>query len=287
MLLGKGQRESLCQIDLMGKPWVGNQREAVEANRLIGQLINQMEINHWKLVLITSLGGKSQVLLFKWDMNQCHLRDMATLTMGNQNTIRFVDFKDLKDVETFLKVQSTSYFGSNQFELSGFPFDCSGKEAEEAKKMMCQILEMLSQRGWKCLTSFKMMKNGKDKSSIIFKRSKPKQIKVISIFPNQTNQLSLINIPQSEIEIYLDIIKSNYQPGIKKLLSNDQIVLKGHPWSDRKCIGLHGKVLMMMLLEGLLTNGWNWMTSLDTSAVYDDKSDCISDPEAWFLYREA
>ena len=107
--------------------------------------------------------------------------NLAMVSLNRSDRLRLINF----DPEVAALVNETltrfyqsdplsvkDYHGSTEFKLKGYPFSCEGEESIQTRKLICRLLEALSTRGWRVLTTMDISRKVTDKSVFIMEKKK-------------------------------------------------------------------------------------------------------------------
>ncbi|KAG0056631.1 hypothetical protein BGZ83_004156 [Gryganskiella cystojenkinii] len=114
-------------------------------------------------------------------------------------------------------IQRDVQAGTDQeFKLSGNPWDGMGYEAVKARRLVCQIMKTMAERGWNLIQTADISKHEHDKDSMFFESQVngvvDQHVEMFAISFNRTDCIRLIDAPQM-IPLVRATIQSHWRYG--------------------------------------------------------------------------
>ena len=148
------------------------------------------------------------------------------------------------------------------FKLCGDPFGplANSEESQQARQMVCEILQKLYESGWKIIVSSDLGRL-ENKSTLFFKRCPPEfsTLPFLCVGLSSSNKLQIVNLPSQLVEPIKETIRSSwilgieYQTSIRGLL---EVELRGNPWSATEQQSIMAKVLLQNIIATLRRYQW-------------------------------
>ena len=173
----------------------------------------------------------------------------------------------------------------------------SGEEAVDSRRLVNVILNMLRKYGWQVYAVCDLSKHVSNKSTFFF-RYNPDGVKQtiqnICLSLNETDKLRLIDGDQSGVDYLRAAIMGGWPQGIQNEMvynSSYQFKLNGYPFQCMSTNQVYTTVMMMLILNGMQSLGYNLIASADVSSKYvsgNEHHDSYSvDLHSWFFERNA
>ena len=148
------------------------------------------------------------------------------------------------------------------FKLCGNPFKyfTSSEVSQQARQMVCQILQKLYESGWKIIVSGDLGRF-EDKSTLFFKQcpSEFSTLPFLCVGLSSSNKLQIVNLPSQLVEPIKETIRSSWALGIQKETSTNDVLivkLRGNPWRATEQQSVMAKVLLQNIIATLRCYQW-------------------------------
>jgi hypothetical protein len=293
--------EKLYEFKLQGKPWYSVGKESVLCRRLLMHIIGKMAAVNWRLLSGTNLKGGSESLFFIYDNSlagmDCGTTNIAMVSLNRHDRLMLTNFDtNIHNVvrRSILRFFQTNdpevqdYHGAHEFKLKGTPFHCSGEGATSTRQLICEILSALLNEGWALKSTLNVSRKPFEKSVFIFERCESVNVKFACLALSDVNHIRLLNFPVEVMTNLAKIITNGYMPGVKREFAcDDDISLKGTPWSSNSLFNLHARSMLTLILKEAEKHGWYLAASADVSTQYNNDEDSLSDypldVDSWFF----
>ena len=182
-----------------------------------------------------------------------------------------------------IKLEQTVCVSGWSFKLNGNPFGCSFGEttssnvSQQARQMVCQILQKLQGNGWKIITSTDLGRQ-EDKSTMFFKKSSPEFSQYLCVGLSSSDKLQIVNLPPQLVEPMKQIIRLYWSLGIQdEDLPNPgvlEVKLRGNPWWSTDEQSIMAKVLLQNIIATLRSYQWVYCCNVNLNGKADSLIFC-------------
>jgi hypothetical protein len=199
----------------------------------------------------------------------------ASMSMHMSDRLRLLRFPsaDIESVHSAINaswprgVQDIrEHYGSHEFKLKGNPWSGQSDEAIFARRMMCKILETLSNTGWVLAVTADISKRTTEKDTLIFRYQQPPPATCdwMSISFSLQDRIRLIDAPEELIQYLVSCLGRFIQRHKRhKLEGTYELQIHGYPWRAPDNKIMESRLLLLQLLEGLDAKGWTVYASID------------------------
>lgn len=202
-------------IKLNGTPWCADGWATMHARVILQTLVTELLLKQWKLYGNFNLRRGAHTLCFEYDPNvapgvELSLATHFTVSFNSHDLLRLIGApEDLVSVvrntiQTFWQrgiQEEKDYSGSWQFKLHGTPWHVTGDESVDSRYLVLKVLEALQAHGWSVAAAIDCSRKLSDKSSLIFRRSQPRQSQFFCVSLNGSAQLWLINATEDVTKV--------------------------------------------------------------------------------------
>ncbi|XP_057289349.1 uncharacterized protein LOC130612077 [Hydractinia symbiolongicarpus] len=302
----KNISDSTFEIKFEGNPWhYVNKAESIMARHMLKQIIQSLSARQWLLYGNSNLKSTADTLFFRHDPTLQGEIEFLSVSLNRTDRLRFIHMPDgivagLEEV-----VRQIWYNGIQdikderpvcyELKLKGNPWWASGNEAITSRLLIVKLMEKLSSYGYFVITGLDITRKTNDKSLLLFQRGAPLHTKFMCLSLNETDKIRLINAPNDVNSVGREII-SKWVLGVQEEKNvyggvTYQAKLIGNPWSTISGDGIHGRALLLGLLNAFTSMGWRLVCSADVSAKYihqDKGPDYPLDVHSWyFMFDES
>ncbi|PAA77263.1 hypothetical protein BOX15_Mlig033074g3 [Macrostomum lignano] len=277
------------EMKMNGNPWSASERGAVEARRMILEIIRAMASEGYVLCMSTSIKDTTDSLFFRSasaaDQPSCSELGSPdasfVLSLNRHDRLRLIEAPSEAQevVRNVLLHHWTSgltgdrdYHGSREFKLGGSPWWTEGAESVRTRLLITLLLQELRDKGWRLVQTIELCRRLNDKSVFVFARAQPESSLHWCLSLHSKSVLRFVNAPVEVVDALRLVIAGNYIHGIKTervFAGYHQVRLRGRPWSSHNGNDhVHGRHMMLGILEAMQQRGWSLVCSADVSAIY-------------------
>ena len=165
------------------------------------------------------------------------------------------------------------------FKLNGYPFGAttSSNVSQQARQMVCQILQKLHGNGWKIMITSDLGRY-EDKSTMFFKKSSPKFSQYLCVGLSSSDKLQIVNLPPQLLEPMKQIIRLHWSLGIQDEDSPNpgvlEVKLRGRPWWSTDEQSIMAKVLLQNIIATLRSYQWVYCCNVNLKSTADSLFFC-------------
>ncbi|XP_067025113.1 uncharacterized protein [Acropora muricata] len=283
-------KDDVLVIKLKGYPWHPDGEDTVHSRALLNKVIADLYQRQWKLYGNSNFKSEANTFFFEHDPNlppgqpsppqfliSFNSTDLLRVINAPENLISAVrstiQSSWLRGIQ-----RESSYAGSWEFKLKGTPWWADGEEAVESRYLILKLMEALQAYGWNPVAAFDSSRKESDKSTLVFRQSQPRQSPFFCISLNESDKLRLINTPEDVTKLCQDVIQSQYVLGIQRVQTYGRSVefkLLCNPWNSGTDghDGIHGRNMLLHLINALGSRSWAPVLSADVSAKYVHQKD--------------
>ncbi|XP_057290061.1 uncharacterized protein LOC130612728 isoform X2 [Hydractinia symbiolongicarpus] len=276
--------DSTFEIKFKGNPWdfvnKTDKTESIMARHMLKQIIQSLSAHQWLLYANSNLKSTADTLFFRHDPTLQGEIEFLSVSLNRSDRLRFIHMPDgiVADLEEV--VRQIWYNGIQdikderpvcyELKLKGNPWCASGNEAITSRLLIVKLMEKLSSYGYFVITGLDITRKTNDKSLLLFQRGSPLHTKFMCLSLNETDKIRLINAPNDVNSVGREII-SKWVLGVQEEKNvyggvTYQAKLIGNPWCHMSSEGIHGRALLLGLLNAFTSMGWRLVCSADVSA---------------------
>ncbi|CAF0775027.1 unnamed protein product [Brachionus calyciflorus] len=301
------------EIKLYGNPWTDWSRDSSESFDipiLILELMRNLFRNGWEFLGAIDSGKRQtslNALYFRYAPDEINKNDIENtrffaMSLNKSDRVRLhrAD-EDLKSLLTNPNYGMQSLWqkgiqnqkivnNAYEFKLSGNPWDSSGDEAVESRRLLNDLFNLFSRYGWSLYGTCDLTKSETNKSTFFFRTKpiEPKHLVNFCVSLNETDKIRLIGGNPSLTQEVKEAILQGWQKGIQEesnYYGSDQIKLRGYPFSTTGADKVYTCVMMTLILNNLEKKGFKLLCSADVSQKYysDDNNRYPVDLHSWFF----
>lgn len=293
------------EIKLEGTPWDPlDKSDAWRSRRLITRIIETLDCKNVSLYGNSNLKSTQDTLFF--EVPRTPYTQQEWKAWKRYVSISFVKTDRIRLVNAPVKISDVlhqvlmRYFRDGavktarkhecfEYKTTG-KLKCSpGNESIAARLMISEILQEFLANGYEIQTAIDISRKDSDKDILLFREAEPLRTKFFCLSPRFKNQLTFINTPPEMIEVAKQLLfdcKFECSDLLKDQVSYT-IELGGSPWhSVAKGNGIHGRVLILALINVFSKHGWRVKASMDAT-VHQNKADGSTDVHSlYFIYDQ-
>ncbi|GJJ70790.1 hypothetical protein EMPS_03140 [Entomortierella parvispora] len=226
-----------------------------------------------------------------------HGRDMLTLTHFPRvlvQQVRAILLKFSNGIQDEYEPSRTSRSDPNiyctEFKLRGCPWQGGGSEGVMARRMICQLMKMMAQRGWNLIQAADISKHEHSMDVMFFESQVREDTHVVDssveMFAVSFNRTDCIRIMDcsSMVPLVRATIQKYWTQGIQsdgKYCGAYQFQLRGNPFYTRGSEEVRIRMLLCQILTTIRNQGFKLYSSVDLSRGGEDGRDL----ESWMFRK--
>uniref|UniRef100_A0A1I8FK64 Calpain catalytic domain-containing protein n=1 Tax=Macrostomum lignano TaxID=282301 RepID=A0A1I8FK64_9PLAT len=257
-----------------------SERGAVEAGRMILEIIRAMASEGYVLCMSTSIKDTTDTPPLRTsELQRTSSPDASFVLSLNRDArpLRLIEAPKSSAMScchhwTSGLTGDRDYHGSREFKLGGSPWWTEGAESVRTRLLITLLLQELRDKGWRLVQTIELCRRLNDKSVFVFARAQPESSLHWCLSLHSKSVLRFVNaqwkwwtpsVWSSLATTFTASRLREYSPAIIKFdcEADPGLVTNGNDH-------VHGRHMMLGILEAMQQRGWSLVCSADVSAIY-------------------
>ncbi|KAG0055374.1 hypothetical protein BGZ83_008766 [Gryganskiella cystojenkinii] len=178
---------------------------------------------------------------------------------------------------------------AHEFKLKGNPWIGAGEESVRSRRLVCQVMKGMAERGWNLIQAADISKQEHDQDSLFFENMTGSRgivdinVEMFAMSFNKMDTIRLIDAPPQFISLVKDAIIKSWPKGLQKegdYAGSYEFKLRGNPFYASKEQAIYCRMLLCHVLGVLRNQGFKLYSSVDVSRGQEGM-----DLESWIFRR--
>ena len=216
---------------------------------------------NYKLLAGTNIKGGTDSLFFIHDRDyRVSPADFCIVSLNKNDRLRLVNCVEMADVVRQVVIRNygeiqkeEDKYGSWEFKLPGYPWNCSGHEAIRSRRLISRVSEAMLAHGWALTNAIDISRSTDDKSVLLYTRCQPLSTNFACLALSDVDRIRLLDFPPAETSSLKTCLVQNYMPGVQKEEVKDerchQLDFIGSPWTQSSSFGIHARTALMHAMK--------------------------------------